>query len=219
MADHAPNTIAERWTSALYNHHVAQLAWSAVDLDEPCPAREQVARTLADARNLVFAAAAPNISAVAEKLSIWWGESIWRDTYEMSLHRNMIGDLRRLEREAAGLDHLEASGRSPEEVAQLADAWRAALAGYREEEELFIEGPSPRWQGREATDIIGAMDYAAGTLLELPAPNLGGVIRKLELLWEDDRFETVEGGAFFVQLIRDLNRLCSTLAGEGGYEQ
>lgn len=55
------------------------------------------------------------------------------------------------------------------------------------------------------------MVHAEGTLRELPTPTLHGAIRKLEMLWEVDRYQAVEAGAFFQHLIWDLNRLSSAV--------
>ncbi len=76
---------------------------------------------------------------------------------------------------------------------------------------LLVAGPSPDWDDRQAIDIIDAIDAAAGTALELPAPNLSGVIRKLELLWEDDRCDPIDG-PFCVFLLGDLHRLVRPVA-------
>ncbi len=141
------------------------------------------------------------------KLSIWWGEELYGESNESSVNRIIIGDLARLELEVVGAREIEASGRSPEEAARQLAVWQSTLADYKEQEELFVEGPSSRWAGREAIEIVNAMDYSAGVLFELPAPNIYGVIRKLELLWEDERFETVGGGTVYVQILRDLHRI------------
>lgn len=160
-----------------------------------------------EAQAEVYATPAPTLGAVRTKLSIWWGEELYADSYESSINRIIMGDLTRLELEGAGATELEASGRSPEEAAAQLAEWHATLADYNEQAELFVEGPSDRWQGREAIEIINAMDYSAGVLFELRAPNIYGVIRKLELLWEDERFQTVGGGTVYVQILRDLHRL------------
>jgi hypothetical protein len=196
----------------LFNHSVASKAWLAVAGEDECPARGKVARAALEAQAEVFATAAPTIGGVIKKLSIWWGEELYDESYESSVNRIIIGDLTRLELEAVGATELEASGRSPEEAAAHLAEWQSTLADYAEQEKLFVEGPSPRWEDRAAIEIINAMDYSAGVLFELPAPNLYGVIRKLELLWEDDRFDTVGGGAVYVQIMRDLHRLARELA-------
>jgi len=152
--------------------------------------------------------AASDIGGVVEKLTIWWGEGLFDDSYESRLNRTVIGDLRQIELEMAGVDDMEASGRTPEEAAELVEAWRAALADYTEQERLLVED-------REDASV-GAVDYAAGVLLELPAPNVAGVVRKLELLWEHERYDEVLG-TFCLHIIRDLHRLTrspASIAGE-----
>lgn len=207
MTTEANTTELARWTSAKYNLTVAQRAWAAVEPEEDCSVRQHVALALEDACNGVFTTAAPDIEAVIDKLMLWWGETLFDDSYGSSLNRNVIGDLRRIQMLEAGVSETEAYGRSPVQVAELTAAWHSALAAYHERERLFVEGPSPRWEGRDTASIVEAMDSAAGELLVLPAPNLGGVIQKLEILWEDNHFESEEDGLMCFHALRDLNRL------------
>lgn len=209
MANQALNTIDANWASAQHNYRVANLAWSAVDLEDPCAARGRAAENLAAARHLLFATPAPDVGGVIEKLTIWYGESLWDRTFEGSQVRRAIGDLRRLGLEALSADEDEMA-RSSEETAELAEQWRSAVAEHRNLETLLIEGPSRRWEGRDANEIIDDLANAGETLLELPAPTLKGVVHKLNLLWEVDRFETAEAGASCQFMIWDLNRLSRT---------
>lgn len=209
MANDANTTEVAHWNSAKFNHTVAHRAWSIVDLEEDCPARQQVALTLEDARTKLFTAPVPDIAALIEKLQIWWGEALWDNNYESDCNRRVIGDLRRIQLELAGADDREASGRSPKQAAADLAAWQAALAELLEQERLLMEGRSLRWEDREAGDIVDAIFSATDELLPLPAPNLAGVIKKLELIWEADRFETIEEGSIYVHVMRDLNGLVS----------
>lgn len=212
MAKTIPTIKCDPWASALYNHSVAAEAWQVVAKEDQCPAREKVAQALLEAQSKVFATPAPDLSGVIKKLSIWWGEELYDESYSSNFGRRVIGDLTRLGLEAAGASEMEASGRSPEEAAEHRANWQSTLADYAEQERLFVEGPSPRWEGREAAELINAMDFSAAVLLGLPAPNIYGVIRKLELLWEDDRFDTLGAGAVYVQIMRDLHGLARRFA-------
>ena len=197
-----------RWTSAEYNLSVARLAWAAVKGDMDCSARQQVALALDDAKNILYSVPAPDIAGIIQKLTIWWGESLFDDEdYESSINRILIGDLRRIVMLAADITEREASGRSPEETVELAEQWRSTVAEYVDLQNLLVEGPSPRWGGREGIDVVNRMDCLAGELFELPAPNLHGVIRKLELMWEVERFVEDDTGMFYLQIVRDMNRL------------
>lgn len=207
MATNSPSTYSARWTSAHENYSIAQLAWDAVADQGPCSARDDVESAMNRARSTLLASPAPSIAQVIQKLELWWGETLLDNRYSSSANRIIIGDLRRLALLAAGVDAADATGRTPEEMADVGKAWRAALADYTEQEQLFTEGPSSRWEDREPIDIVNAIDYAAGVLLELPAPSLGAVVRKLELLWEVDRFDTLEEGGLYLQIVGDLNRL------------
>lgn len=142
---------------------------------------------------------------MADIISIWFGNDLFNDDYEMSCHRRVVGDLCRIELQAAGADEDDAPGRSPEQAANGAAAWREALGNYKDEELLYLEGQSPRWQGRDGADILAVIEFPVGALLELPAPNLAGVIFKLEILWEQDRFESAPDAPFHVEIMRDLN--------------
>ncbi|MCW1401060.1 hypothetical protein OKA06_01475 [Novosphingobium sp. MW5] len=216
MAANASTTDAARWESANYNRLVARKAWVAVAGEDDCQARRLAATALYDAQRTQFSTPAPSISALADKLTIWWGRHLPEDTFDSSLNRRVIGDLRRLELEAAGVPHSEASGRMMDKVEQDAAAWRAALAEYNEQQQLFMEGPSPRWEGRDSSDMFHAVHCAIDNLLALPAPNLGGVIKKLEIMWEFDRFETIEDGAIYVHVMRDLNGLVNQQRADAG---
>lgn len=207
MATTSHNTDIDNWNSALHNHTVASKAWDAVSGADQCPARGKAARGLLEAQSKVFAMAAPNLGGVRKKLEIWWGESLYSETISSHLNRIVLGDLTRLELQAAGATELEASGRSSEEAAKQVAEWQSALAGYAELEKLLVDGPSSHWEGRSADEIINAMDFAAAVLLKLPAPNIYGLIRKLEMRWDDQRFDEVGNAALYVQILRDLHRL------------
>jgi hypothetical protein len=213
MATTTLNTDIADWTSALHNFTVASKAWNAVREDDQCPARAKAARGLLEAQSKVFATPAPSLGGVRKKLEIWWGEGLYSETIPSHLNRIVLGDLSRLELEAAGATELEASGRSSEDAAEHFAEWQSTLAEYAELEKLLLEGPSPSWEGRDADEIINAMDFAAAGLLKLPAPNIYGLIRKLEMRWEDERFDEVGNAALYVQIQRDLHRLAREIEG------
>lgn len=207
MTTTALSTNFADWTSALHNYTVASKAWNEVREEDQCPARGKAARGLLEAQSKVFAMAAPCLGGVRKKLEIWWGEALCSEAIPSHLNRIVLGDLTRLELEAAGATELEASGRSPEDAAKQLAEWQSTLAEYAELEKLLVEGPSSSWEGRDADEIINAMDFAAAGLLKLPAPNIYGLIRKLEMRWEDERFDEVGNAALYVQILRDLHRL------------
>lgn len=211
MATAAHTTENTPWASALHNYSVANKAWNAVRDDDQCSARGKAARGLLEAQSKVFAIPALSLSGVRKKLEIWWGEALYSETIPGHLNRIVMGDLTRLALEAAGATELEASGRSPEEAANQLTEWQSTLAEYAELEKLLVEGPSARWEGRDADEIISAMDFAAAGVLKLPAPNIYGLIRKLEMRWEDERFDEVGNAALYVQILRDLHRLAREL--------
>ena len=195
------------WTSAEYNLSVARLAWAAVEGDMDCSARQRVEWALDDAKNILYSAPAPDLSAVAKKLRIWWGESLFEESYASSVNCKVIGDLTRIELQLLGVEEAEASGRTPEEAAEQADAWQAAHREYHDHARLLTEGRSPSRDQREADAIVDVMFQATDALLDLPAPNIHGVIQKLELIWEMDRLETVVDGTIYVHVMRDLHGL------------
>ena len=208
MAKTDINTEETRWTSAEYNLSVARLAWAAVKGDMDCSARQQVALALDDAKNILYSVPAPDISGVRQKLTVWWGESLFdEDDYECHLNRILIGDLTRIQLQLLGVEEAEASGRTLEEAAEHAEQWRSTVAEYLDLENMLIEGPSPRWEGRSGIDLVDKMYNVAGALFELPAPNLHGVIRKLGLMWDVERFVEDDTGIFYLQIVRDMNRL------------
>lgn len=215
MATNANTTNFAQWNTAKYNHAVAQRAWDAIEHDDDCTARQQAALNLEDCRRTLFTVPAPDIAALIDKLTIWWGKSLFNENELSVLRRKVIGDLRRIELEAVGTDEADASGRSPKKAAADVKAWQSKLAEYLEWERLVSEGPSPRWGGRDEASIVDAMLTAAAELLDVPAPSLGGVTKKLDLLWKDDRLEHIWNGAMYVLLMRDLNRLSRSQAALG----
>jgi hypothetical protein len=54
-----------------------------------------------------------------------------------------------------------------------------------------VPGPSDRWKFSKKSDFLALKDEAVEKLLSLHAPDLAAVIRKIELLWKDDRFDPV----------------------------
>lgn len=214
MANTATTTESERWASAKFNASVADAAWNAIKHHPNCVARTAIANVALAARDALYATQAPKLGDVAHKISTWFGEALYNDDFEMECHRLVVGDLRRIELQAAGCAEAEVTGRALEKVEQDADEWREALANYREEELLYLQGSSLNWKGRDAADILAVMDHLKGVLLELPALNLAGVIFKLELLWEEHSPETDAGGAFLVELKRDLHRLAPLVEAE-----
>lgn len=207
MAIPTPTTDLTRWTSAKYSHAVAQRAWNAIEHDEDCTARQQAALNLEDCRRVLFTTPAPDLGALIDKLTIWWGKALFNESELGATRRKLIGDLQRIQLEDAGIGEIEASGRLPEQAAADVEGWQAKLAEHCALEQLFAEGPSQRWKGRKKADIVTALTNVTVELLALPAPSLGGVTKKLELLWKDDRLEQVWNGAMYVLLMRDLYRL------------
>lgn len=212
MAANTSTTDFALWTSAKNNLHIAQRAWDAIEHDDDCTARQQAALNLEDCRRTLFTVPAPDIAALIDKLTVWWGKTLYNENELGALRRKVIGDLRRIELCAAGVEEADASGRSPKKAAADVKAWQSKLAEYLEWERLFAEGPSSRWQSRDEPSIADVMFTAAAELLDLPAPSLGGVTKKLDLLWKDDRLEHIWNGAMYVLLMRDLNRLSRSQA-------
>lgn len=214
MANTSNITTADRFASAKFNVAVADAAWEAVKGETHCAARRNIADIALAARENFYSTPAPDLGSVANKIYTWFGEAIYGESVEMSRHQRVIGDLNRIALQAAGVDEAEITGRTLDELAQDTAEWRDTLASYQTEQQLYLEGPSPRWNGRDAADIIAVRDYFVGALLDLSAPTLAGVILKLELIWENHSEGTRAGGAFLVELMRDINSLIPSIEAE-----
>lgn len=214
MTTNTTITAADRFASAKFNVTVADAAWDAVKGQTSCTARTEIADIALAARDNFYSTPSPDLGSVADKIATWFGPAIYGQSLEISWHQQVIGDLRRIAMRAAGVEEAEASGRTTDQVAQDTAEWRATLANYQAEHQLYLEGPSPRWNGRDAADILAVKDFLAQALLDLPAPTLAGVILKLELIWEDHTFATGSGGAFLVELKRDINSLIPSVEAE-----
>jgi hypothetical protein len=211
MTKTANTTGINDWNMAFGNRAVAEMAWSAVAGETDCPARQRTALTLEDAARLLVLTPAPTTRALIEKLTMLWAESIDEPDTVGSWKRKVIGDLRRIELTAAGIKEEEAAGRATRTATAGNQQWVAALREHKQYEDMLMEGPSERWGSSSAADLVAIMDEAEAELLSMSAPTLPGVAKKLEFLWQDERFDEVEG-SIYTAIFRDLNRLGSRTA-------
>ena len=209
MANRLDNTDSALWGNSILNQAIASKAWSAVEREPQCEAREQVRVVQQDARNRVYRTAAPSLGAVAAKLHMLWEAALIEEDASASWKRMIIGDIRRLAMIAEGVSQDEASGRSGRRIQAAGEQWAAAARTYDEHEKILMEGPSEKWGSASAGDLVAVIDEAASELLTLPSPGVPGVIKKLNLLWEDDLFFEVDAPAYLA-IVKDLNRLSRT---------
>jgi hypothetical protein len=197
-----------RWNHVHYNRTVAEKSWLAVADEADCPARQRTALTLEDAANILLTTPAPTIRALTEKLSMLWGKSLDEPDVVGSWKRKIVGDLQRTELTTAGIKEEDASGRTTGAAGAANQQWAEALREHKQYEDMLMEGPSDRWGNNSAADIVAILDEAEAELLSMSAPTLPGVARKLEFLWQDERFDEVDGPSY-TAIFRDFNRLGS----------
>lgn len=95
--------------------------------------------------------------------------------------------------------------------------WNAALADY-DAAEAATAAVKAHSQGRVRDDVVALAAEAADRVYRVPAPTLGGLRRKLELLWSTELWEETYGTDFKRIAVGDLTRLELLLAGVDPYE-
>lgn len=88
-----PNHVG--WKLDLSAYRVAQAAIENADHRADPGATNALYETAKKAEGKVLAQPAPNIGAIADKLAIFWGESVWSELEEGAQMRGIIADLRR----------------------------------------------------------------------------------------------------------------------------
>lgn len=196
---------AGRWKSVMDNFVAAKEAVDAIEHLADCDATDRIRDLLDDVVQSVYSTASPDLGALAEKLEIYWGEELFaEEDYVASYKARIVGDIRRIRLLSAGIDNEDASGGM--DLEKIAADWASALQEYHQHAQFFEAGPPERWQYSKKSDIVALKDEAEAKLLSLHAPNLAAVIRKLELLWADDRFDRASHYCRCC-ILRDLHRL------------
>ena len=199
------HSTTSRFDAALVDFTVAEAAARAIEEHPHCLARHRINKVLEDAVDTIFAIAAPTLGGVARKLEVYWSELLLQhDWYGVDWRKKAVGDIRRIERQLAGVEEPDASGGMDMSVVEF--DWTEELQEYDHWAELLDQGRSESWGKSNQSDIVAFKDHAQEVLLSLPAPNLAAVIKKLELLWTDDRFDPVFEATDHLLILRDLRR-------------
>lgn len=194
-----------RWKSVRANFDAAKKAADAIEHLADCDATDRIHDLLDNATQSMYLTAIPDLGALAEKLEIVWKEELSSEgDYVASYKQRIIGDIRRNHLLAVGVDNEDASGGM--DLGRVATAWADALQEYNQHAQCLETGPSDRSQYIKKSDIVALKDKAEAKLLSLDAPNLAAIIRKLELLWADERFDSVSHYCRCC-IVRDLHRL------------
>ena len=208
MADEPDNTISTCWNDVLVDYQVAKAAAEAVSNKPACRVREQIFETFAETVRTIQHTSAPDLTAIVEKLQVYWRAGDLADgSYGNDFRRKIIGDLRRIERQRAGVAEPHASGGM--DIRQVEHRWAETLRDYDHYSRLLAEGPPGKktWSGKTATETTVKRDEAEAMLLSLPAPNLAAVIQKLDILWEnDDWFGPIADTSLHAALMGELQR-------------
>lgn len=209
MADYATTTNQPQFDAALVDYKVAKVASDAV-ADQPASrVRDQINDLLDDARRTAFAVPVPRLGVVADKLTAYWGEQLFRDEGGPAAWRQTaVGDIRRIEMQFAGIQEPDATGGT--DMAKVTCEWNDAVQQYDNCVELLNEVPTDELRRSDHSDIEALMHEAEVALISLPAPDLLAVITKLEILLTDERFNPVAGAAEHLIIMRDLRRFALT---------
>jgi hypothetical protein len=197
---------SSRWDSALIEYAAAEAAAAAVADHPESATRDQVIGMLYENADALFTLAAPTLGDVAQKLTTYWGEKVFDDdTYGADFKRIIIGDIRRIERQLAGVAEPDASGGM--DLERIASEWAKAIAEFDHWSTLLAEGPSEKWGASQSGDIVAMMDEAEAIALSLPAPHLDAVVKKLTMIWNgDDRYDPSDDAVEHALIMRDLRR-------------
>lgn len=204
MANCCPTTNQPQFDAALIDYKAAKAASDAVADYPSSQLGDQVHDLLENARETVFAVPAPRLGRVADKLDMYWGDRLL-DHYWFGVEwrQTVVGDIRRNELQLAGVEEPAASGGLNMEKA--AWEWAEAVQQHDHWSKLLTSAPQDELSPIERSDLMAFKDQAEATLLSLPAPQLFAVIKKLEILLLDPRFNPAHGATEQL-IIRDVRR-------------
>ena len=199
MADDSDSMIPNSWNDVLADYRVAKTAAEAVSTKPVCRVREQIFETFAEPVRTIQHTPAPDLNALVEKLQVYWRAGDLTDgSYGNDFRRKIIGDLRRIVLQRAGVDEPEASGRK--DPLEIQRRWTDAFRGYEHFSQLISQGASD-------TENLASKDDAEALLLSLPAPNVAAVITKLEILWQDqDWFGSIADTSLHAGIMGELQK-------------
>ena len=199
MAEEFDSTIPNSWNDVLVDYQVAKAAAEAVAIKPACRVREQIFETFAETVRTIQHTPAPDLKALVEKLQVYWRAGDLTDgSYGNDFRRKIIGDLRRIALQRAGVDEPGASGRT--DPLEIQRRWTDAFGDYEHYSQRIPQGAS-------GTDNLASKDDAEALLLSLPAPNVAAVITKLEILWQDqDWFGSIADTSLHAGIVGELQR-------------
>jgi hypothetical protein len=192
-----------RWNAALADSDAAEAATAAIKDHPNGRVRDDIVALTAEAVDRVYRVPAPTLGGLRRKLELFWTD-LWDETYGADFKKIVVGDLVRLELLLAGVDPYEASGGM--DLEKVAADFAEAAGAYDHYIQLLREGPSEAWGTSSSSDITALMDEAEAKMLSLSAPTLGAVLKKLTILFSDDRFCEIDEAAAHGLILRDLRR-------------
>ena len=143
MTNNCHNMTAAHWETAHLNYVIARKAADAV-VDQPASqSRGHIFDALEEAIEALLAVPAPTLGAFAAKLVALWGESLFCEYERASQKRMIVGDIRRAEMLAVGVDEPEASGGMNQ--AKIKRDWEQAGSGG--DPDMLLSLPSPDIHG------------------------------------------------------------------------
>lgn len=203
MANTTHSIPASDWQAALHNLKVADDIHAAFDDHDECLARIEFETIRYDAYRKLMTTPAPALEAVATKLEQLWGEEMYTTQAPGRWHCKVLGDIQRAIMVREGEDIAETTHRSEAELAAERAEWaEAIIALYESERELALAEASGA-----GVDEARMQQLSAGErVLDAMAGSVAGIARKLKILWDERRWDGLEG-AGLETLLEDLRRL------------
>lgn len=192
-----------RWKAVLADCDAAEAAAAAIKDHPQCSVRDVVA-IAAETVDQVYLVPASTLGGLRRKLELLWATELWDETYGTDFRHTMIGDLVRLEMLLAGVDPEEASGGM--DLDKVGTDFSDAASEYDHCVHLHHGGPSEAYGASSSSDLAAIVDEAETKLLSLSSPNLGGVEKKLTILFGDNSFSRIDNSAVHALILRDLRR-------------
>lgn len=210
MAEKSVSIFSNRWNDVLVDYQVAKAAADAVAEKPACRLRDHIFEALAEAIQAIQQIPAPDLKAIVDKLYVYWrAGDLAEGSYGNDFRRMIVGDLRRIERQRAGVAEPGASGGM--NIAEIEQRWAERLRDYDHYSRLMTEGtPDQTWSGKTATETQAKRDDAEAALLSLPAPDVAAVIRKIGILFDnDDWYGPIADPPLHASIVDDLRRFAA----------
>ena len=184
MAKKTVSRNIEQWNDVLLDYRVAKAATEAVAIYPECWNRSFIYQLFEGAVRAVQHTPASTLSGIVEKLQVYWRAGDLADgSYGNNFRIQILGDLRRIERLQAGVEEPHASGGM--DLDGIERKWNEMVSNFKRYSAELAKARAENVPSDDKVDLVALIDEAEEALLSMPSPNVGAVIQKLEILWQD----------------------------------